>query len=130
MLAAWEDIKYQFNLNFIQHNRWRFITTGLGNTLLITLFSLLLGVAIGVVIAGVRSTYDKTADTARPSLGRKVFGFFNGLCKVYITVLYGNVITETAAAVQENVKQAVESCLSLNVTSVDVYVSGITFPKQ
>lgn len=50
--------------------------------------------------------------------------------KVYITVLYGNVITETAAAVQENVKQAVESCLSLNVTSVDVYVSGITFPKQ
>ena len=89
MLAAWEDIKYQFNLNFVQHNRWRFITTGLGNTLLITLFSLLLGVAIGVVIAGVRSTYDKTADTARPTFGRKVLGFFNGFCKVYITVLRG-----------------------------------------
>ena len=28
--------------NFVQRNRWRFITTGLGNTLLITLLSLLL----------------------------------------------------------------------------------------
>ena len=89
MQAWWEDIQYQFDLNFIQRNRWRFITTGLGNTLLITLFELLLGVAIGVIIAGVRSTYDKTADTARPGLGRKVLGFFNGACKVYITVLRG-----------------------------------------
>ena len=89
MQKWWEDIKFQFDLNFIQRSRWRFITTGLGNTLLITLFALLLGVFIGVVIAAVRSTYDKTADTARPSFGRKVFGFFNGLCKVYITVLRG-----------------------------------------
>ena len=42
-----------------------------------------------MVIAGVRSTYDKTADNARPSFGRKVFAFFNGLCKVYLTVLRG-----------------------------------------
>ncbi len=89
MQALWEDLKFQFDLNFIQRNRWHFITTGLGNTLLITLFALLLGVAIGVVIAGVRSTYDKTADTARPTFGRKVLGFFNGACKVYITVLRG-----------------------------------------
>ena len=89
MQAWFEDLKAQFDLNFIQRNRWRFITTGLGNTLLITLFALLLGVAIGVVIAGVRSTYDKTADTARPTFGRKVLGFFNGACKVYITVLRG-----------------------------------------
>lgn len=85
----WENIKFQFDLNFVQRNRWRFITTGLGNTLLITLLSLMLGVVIGVVIAGVRSTYDKTADSARPTFGRKVLGFFNALCKVYITVLRG-----------------------------------------
>ena len=89
MQSWWESLKAQFDLNFIQRSRWKFITTGLGNTLLITLFSLLLGLAIGIIIAGVRSTYDKTAATARPSLGRKVFGFFNGLCKVYITVLRG-----------------------------------------
>ena len=89
MQALWENLKFQFDLNFVQRNRWRFITTGLGNTLLITLLSLLLGTLIGVVIAAVRSTYDKTADTARPTFGRKVLGFFNGLCKVYITVLRG-----------------------------------------
>ena len=89
MQAWWENIKAQFDLNFIQRNRWRFITTGLGNTLLITLLALLLGTVIGVIIAGVRSTYDKTADTARPTFGRRVLGFFNGFCKVYLTVLRG-----------------------------------------
>ena len=89
MQAWFEGFKHQFELNFIQRSRWKFITTGLGNTLLITLFSLLLGLAIGIIIAGVRSTYDKTAATARPTFGRKVLGFFNGLCKVYLTVLRG-----------------------------------------
>ena len=88
-MAWFEDLKRQFDINFIQRNRWRFITTGLGNTLLITFLSLMLGLVIGIVIAGVRSTYDKTADTARPTFGRKVLGFFNFLCKVYITVLRG-----------------------------------------
>jgi len=89
-LQAWfEGFKRQFEINFIERNRWRFITTGLGNTLLITFLALLLGLAIGIVIAAVRSTYDKTADSARPTFGRKVLGFFNALCKVYITVLRG-----------------------------------------
>ena len=88
-MAWFEDLKRQVDINFIQRNRWRFIPTGLGNTLLITFFSLLLGLVIGIVIAGVRSTYDKTADTARPTFGRKVLGFFNGFCKVYLTVLRG-----------------------------------------
>ena len=89
MQSWWESLKAQFDLNFIQRSRWKFITTGLGNTLLITLLSLLLGTFIGVIIAGVRSTYDKTADGARPTFGRKVLGFFNVLCKIYITVLRG-----------------------------------------
>jgi len=89
-LQAWfEGFKRQFEINFIERNRWRFITTGLGNTLLITFLALLLGLAIGIVIAAVRSTYDETADSARPTFGRKVLGFFNALCKVYITVLRG-----------------------------------------
>ena len=89
MQAWFEGFKRQFEIHFIERNRWRFITTGLGNTLLITFLSLLLGLAIGIVIAGVRSTYDKTADGARPTFGRKVLCFFNGVCKVYITVLRG-----------------------------------------
>ncbi|MBR6766866.1 MAG: amino acid ABC transporter permease [Clostridia bacterium] len=89
MQAWFESIKAEFILNFVQANRWKYLTTGLGNTLLITAMALLLGLVIGIVIAAVRSTYDKTAEGARRTFGRRVFGFFNGLCKVYLTVLRG-----------------------------------------
>ena len=89
MQAWFESFKAEFDLNFIQGNRWKFLVDGLKNTLTITFFALLIGIAIGVVIAMVRSTYDKTASNARPSLKRKLFGLANGLCKVYLTVLRG-----------------------------------------
>lgn len=89
MQEWFESIKAEFILNFVQANRWKYLVNGLGNTLLITVLALLLGLVIGIVIAAVRSTYDKTAEGAHPTLGRKIFGFFNGLCKVYLTVLRG-----------------------------------------
>ena len=89
-MAEWfASVKAEFELNFIKADRWEYLVTGLGNTLLLTLVALIVGVIIGVVVAAVRSTYDKTAETARPSFGRRVFGFFNGLCKVYLTVVRG-----------------------------------------
>ena len=89
MQGWFEQFKAEFDLNFIQGNRWRLLVEGLRNTLTITFFALLIGIAIGVVIAMVRSTYDKTADSARPSVRRKLFALVNGACKVYLTVLRG-----------------------------------------
>ena len=89
-VQAWfEKFAADFDLNFIQGNRWKYLVDGLGTTLLITLLAGLLGIAIGVVIAMVRSTYDKTAEGARPTLGRRLFGVLNGFCRVYLTVLRG-----------------------------------------
>ena len=89
-VQAWfEKFAADFDLNFIQGNRWKYLVDGLGTTLLITLLSGLLGIAIGVVIAMVRSTYDKTAEGARPTLCRRLFGVLNGFCRVYLTVLRG-----------------------------------------
>ena len=89
-MAEWfASVKAEFELNFIKADRWEYLVTGLGNTLLLTLVALIVGVLIGIVVAAVRSTYDKTAETARPSFGRRVFGFFNGLCQVYLTVVRG-----------------------------------------
>ena len=89
-MRAWlEGLKAEFDLNFIQGNRWRLLVEGLKNTLTITFFALLIGIAIGVVIAMVRSTYDKTKDNTRPSFRRKLFGLANSVCKVYLTVLRG-----------------------------------------
>ena len=89
-MAEWfASVKAEFELNFIKADRWEYLVTGLENTLLLTLVALIVGVLIGIVVAAVRSTYDKTKETARPSFGRRVFGFFNGLCKVYLTVVRG-----------------------------------------
>ena len=89
MQAWFDNVKAEFDLNFIQGRRWMFLVDGLKNTLTITFFALMIGIAIGVVIAMVRSTYDKTAGNARPSMGRRLFGVLNGACRVYLTVLRG-----------------------------------------
>ena len=89
MQAWFENLKATFILNFVQANRWMYLWDGLGRTLAITLLAGLMGLAIGVVIAMIRSTYDKTAANSRPSLGRRLFGVADWFCRLYLTVLRG-----------------------------------------
>ena len=53
-----ENFKEQFDLNFIQKDRWKYMVTGLGNTLKITAVAAIIGIVIGVLIAAVRTSYD------------------------------------------------------------------------
>ena len=89
-MEAWmADIKSQFILNFIEKDRWRLLVDGLGNTLKITAVACLIGICIGVIIAIVRSTWDKNHLTMRPGIGKTLLGIVNGICKVYLTVIRG-----------------------------------------
>ena len=89
-VSAWsQDMQAEFYLCFIKENRWRYLWNGLLSTLKITMLAVLLGIAIGVVVAIVRSTHDKTISEARPGPGRFLLRFFNGMCKVYLTVIRG-----------------------------------------
>ena len=74
-----DNFKSAFYQNFIQDDRWRYIVEGLGNTLKITLFAVIIGIALGFLVAVIRSTYEKTG-------GLKVL---NALCKIYLTVIRG-----------------------------------------
>ena len=74
-----DNFKSAFYQNFIQDDRWRYIVDGLGNTLKITLFAVIIGIALGFLVAVIRSTYEKTG-------GLKVL---NALCKIYLTVIRG-----------------------------------------
>ena len=65
--------------NFIKDDRWKYITDGLKVTLEVTLFAVLIGIAIGFLVAVIRSTYDKT--------GKLKIGNF--LCKLYLTIIRG-----------------------------------------
>ncbi len=95
MLEWFENFKNDFYTNFIKEDRWEWYLEGLGNTMIITFFALILGVAIGVVIALIRSTYDKNEEDMRRrgGFGFRVFSFFNGLAKVYLTVIRGTPMT-------------------------------------
>lgn len=75
----WKNFADQFYLNFIKDNRWKYLTGGLGNTLMITMGALVLGVVFGFLLALVRTTHDRT--------GKR--GFLNGLAKLYLTVVRG-----------------------------------------
>ena len=71
-----KDAIYQ---NLIAGYRWKYIANGLGVTLRITLFAVLIGIVLGFLVAVVRSTYEKTHKLK----------LLNLLCQVYLTVIRG-----------------------------------------
>ena len=91
-LKTWfADVKADFYLNFIKDAKWKWLVEGLGHTLIITFFALLLGVVIGIVVAAVRSSFDKNREAMamHKGIGYYVFAFVNWICKVYLTVIRG-----------------------------------------
>lgn len=85
--------KERFILNFIKDDRWHYLTDGLIVTLEVTFFAVLIGILIGVIVAGIRSTYDKLAGRTRSRLGKLVLGFFNTIANIYLTVIRGTPVT-------------------------------------
>ena len=83
--AWWADFVADFELNFIASDRWRSLLKGLGATLQITFFALLIGLVIGVIVAAVRSTYDKN----REDMARFLMRVANGICNVYLAIVRG-----------------------------------------
>ncbi len=78
-VSFFNDFKESFYDNFIADDRWKYLATGLGNTLLITIFSVLIGIVLGFMIAIIRSTHDKTGK----------FKILNVVAKIYLTVIRG-----------------------------------------
>lgn len=81
----------RFYNNFIKEDRWMYITDGLKVTLTVTFFSVLIGVALGFIIALIRATYDRTGKKFLKwhGIGDVVLWFFNLLSKLYLTVIRG-----------------------------------------
>ena len=83
--------KEQFILNFIENDRWLSLVKGLGVTLQITFFALIIGVVIGIVVAAVRSTYDNNYETLAKKSGLSfiILKIANAICHVYLTIIRG-----------------------------------------
>lgn len=85
------DLSAQIKLCFINDDRWKLIVKGLGATLKITAVALLIGIVLGVIVAAVRSSYDKNKETmkARGGAGYILLSAANAICKLYLTIIRG-----------------------------------------
>ncbi len=90
-MKFFNELKTEFADNFITDARWKWLLEGLGNTLVISLFAVVIGLVIGVLIAAVRSTYDKNLETYRKNKDLKYYLMtaLNYLCNLYLTVIRG-----------------------------------------
>lgn len=122
MAEWWSDLQAQFDLNFIQKGRWLSLLRGLENTLLITLFAAIIGVALGVIVAAVRTTYDNNGESMKfqKSFGYYILKFFNAICKIYLTVIRG-----TPVVVQLLIIYFVIFANSTNDILVAIFAFGI-----
>ena len=68
-----------FKSCFITDGRYQYLLTGLGNTLIITFFAILLSLALGTLIAIVRATHDRNGNHR----------ILNLLCQFYLTIIRG-----------------------------------------
>lgn len=69
----------KFYNTFIVENRWTYLLNGLGTTLLITAFALMIGIILGFIVAIIRSTNQRTGKLKVP----------NFICRIYLTVFRG-----------------------------------------
>ena len=69
--------------DFIDKGRYMYLVKGLGNTVLITVFALLIGVLIGVLIALVRVAYLQTEKKGI------LLRILNLICGLYLTIIRG-----------------------------------------
>ena len=85
------SLKEQFIFNFVEKDRWKYLTSGLAITLKVTFFAVLIGIFIGTIISVIRSTYDKNIEmmSRKKNIGYYIFSFANAVCKIYLTVIRG-----------------------------------------
>lgn len=91
-ITSWfADFGEQLNFVFIESDRYMQMITGLKNTLIITAGALVVGIVLGIVVASIRSSYDKNKESLKMhgGIGYYILGFLNFLCKIYLTVVRG-----------------------------------------
>ena len=115
-LPFWQDFYVKFFQAFIEGNRWLQYLKGVGNTLIVTALSLIIGVILGVLVAVIRTAHDQQ----RPGKHNPFLGFFNGICQVYVTVIRG-----TPMLVQLLIMGFVIFSSSRNYTAVGILTIGI-----
>ena len=115
-LPFWQEFYVKFYQAFIEADRWTQYLKGVGSTLMVTALSLLIGVALGVIVAIVRTAHDQQ----RPGKNNPILGIINFICKIYVTVIRG-----TPMLVQLLIMGFVIFSASRNYTGIGILTLGI-----
>ena len=83
-----EEFFYDIYKSFIYDDRYAMYVRGLGNTLLLTAMATLMGIVLGVIIALLRSTWDKNGQ-AMHGVSKVLLRIVNAFCNIYLTVIRG-----------------------------------------
>ena len=114
--SFWQEFYVKFYQAFIEGSRWKQYLNGVGTTLLVTAMALTLGILLGIVVAVIRTAHDQQ----RTGHKNPILGLFNGICKVYVTVIRG-----TPMMVQLLIMGFVIFSFSRNYTMVGALTLGI-----
>ncbi len=81
----------EFKRVMIDGDRYEFLIDGLKNTFIITFGALAIGIVIGIVVAAIRTSFDKNRESMklRGGIGYYVLAVLNAVCKFYLTVTRG-----------------------------------------
>ena len=122
MSNGWNTFVTDFRFVFIQDDRWKSLFQGVGNTLVITFFAVMIGIVLGAIVATVRTTYDKNNGDMkkRNPVGFYILSIANVICKLYLTVIRG-----TPVVVQLMIAYFIIFATSNNSMAVAVFAFGI-----
>lgn len=115
-LTGWQEFFVKFYQAFIEKDRWLQYIEGVGTTLLVTAMALAIGVLLGVIVAIIRTAHDQQ----RPGKHNVILGFFNLVCKIYVTIIRG-----TPMMVQMLIMGLVIFSSSRDFTSIGALTLGI-----
>lgn len=82
-LSYFSEFPQKFYDSFILKDRYKNIVTGLGNTLVITLFAILIGIVLGTMIALVKVSHQNNPQKLKIS---------NAIASLYLTIIRGTPI--------------------------------------
>ena len=74
-----QSLAQRFHDNFISDHRYNYLVKGFANTIVITIFAVIMGIILGAIIALIRTTHDNNGTLPIPNL----------ICKIYLTVVRG-----------------------------------------
>ena len=114
-----EEFCYDIYKSFIFDDRYLMYVEGLGNTLLLTAMATLMGIVLGVIIALLRSTWDKNGQNLQ-GVAKFTLRIVNAFCNIYLTVIRG-----TPALVQLMIWYFVVFASSRNGLMIAAFAFGI-----